>query len=93
DMKRCKEFEISLHKIYTLFIYRICYTQLNHGGKGKVNSANSQTFRFLFVIVLPLFDAQKFETLSFQSRKVTDDKSVFVPRTDGIHTWYRWHRL
>ena len=92
-MKRCKEMKISLHKIYTLFIYRICYTQLNHGGKGKVNSANSQTFRFLFVIVLPLFDAQKFETISFQSRKVTDDKSVFVPRTDGVRTWHRWHRL
>ena len=52
-MKRCKEIEISLHKVYTLFIYRICCTQLNHGGKGKVNSANSQTFRCLFVIVLP----------------------------------------
>ena len=92
-MKRCKEFEISLHKVYTLFIYRICYTQLNHGGKGKVNSANSQTFRFLFVIVLPLFDAQKFETISFQGCKVTDDKSAFVPRTDGVRTWHKWHRL
>ena len=85
-MKRCKEMKISLHKIYTLFIYRICYTQLNHGGKGKVNSANSQTFHFLFVIVLPLFDAQKFETISFQGCKVTDDKSAFVPRTDGVRT-------
>lgn len=44
-MKRCKEMKISLHKVYTFYIYRICYTRLNHGGKGSTNYESYQIFK------------------------------------------------
>ena len=37
-----------------------------------------------------VFSAQKFEIVTSKGRKVTDDKSAFMPRTDGVRPMYRW---
>ena len=37
-----------------------------------------------------VFDAQKFEIVIFHGHIVTDDKSAFAPRTDGVCPMYRW---
>lgn len=37
-----------------------------------------------------VFSAQKFEIVTSKDRKVTDDKSAFMPRTDGVRPMYRW---